>query len=277
VVENHDPRIVKRLSVKELQRELSTRQLTPLKSDRNLTSQTQNHVQIKEVVSREESLRNISTGNVRQDEYDRLKALYDDVKSENDKKKEYIQELAKKYQNIIEDLKNQIATSNSSDTSAKENLKLRTVIKKMDEEITILKQNQNNDSELKNQALELESDSLRSQIEILTNKNRKLEDQLRNARNARPEIEENLRLDLEFSIKESLSRDFKTKEEILKKQLESVGIQKNSLEGENARLKTEFERLLCELKKNRDADRGWDLERDGFESEIEQLKIKIKT
>jgi len=77
--------------------------------------------------------------------------LYDDIKKDNDKKKDYIQELAKKYQAIIEDLKLQISTQPSGDSSSSENLKLRQVIKKMDEEITLLKSNQGGD--IKNQAL----------------------------------------------------------------------------------------------------------------------------
>lgn len=88
---------------------------------------------------RQESSRQISSGGVSREEYDRLKALYDDVKSDNDRKKDYIQELAKKYQAIIDDLKSQISASGSTDQHFQENLKFRQVIKKMDEEITLLK------------------------------------------------------------------------------------------------------------------------------------------
>jgi hypothetical protein len=45
---------------------------------------------------------------VTKEEYARLKELYNDVKGDNDKKKSYIQELAGKYQSIIEDLKSQL-------------------------------------------------------------------------------------------------------------------------------------------------------------------------
>lgn len=145
----------------------------------------------------------------------------------------------------------------------------------MDEEITLLKSNQGGDN--KNQALQLETESLRQQLEILGNKNKQLQDQLKSARANRPEQEENLRVELEVLIKEQLTRDFRTKEEILKKQMESVQIQKASLEGENSRLKQEFERLLTELKSKRDSDRSWIEDREQFEKEIEQLKLKIRT
>lgn len=59
--------------------------------------------------------------------------------------------------------------------------------------------------------------------------------------------------------------------------MESVQIQKASLEGENSRLKQEFERLLTELKSKRDSDRSWIEDREQFEKEIEQLKLKIRT
>lgn len=86
-----------------------------------------------------------------------------------------------------------------------------------------------------------------------------------------------MRVELEVLIKEQLTRDFRTKEEILKKQMESVQIQNASLEGENSRLKQEFERLLTELKGKRDSDRSWNEDREQFEKEIEQLKLKIRT
>lgn len=56
----------------------------------------------------------------------------------------------------------------------------------------------------------------------MTNKHKGAQDQLKNLLSNRPAHEENLRMELEVSIKEQLTRDFRTKEEILKKQVESV-------------------------------------------------------
>lgn len=150
------------MSVKELQKELGTRHLEPLKTSETLLSaqKTYSVEQIPVVKVQDTDLSKYVT----HEEYERLKLLYDDIKEDNDKKKTYIQELASKYQNIIEDLKAQL-TQNSSNQHYQENLKLRKVIKKMDEEITILSSKKSE---------EPNTDELNLKIDELTRKNMQL-------------------------------------------------------------------------------------------------------
>jgi hypothetical protein len=152
------------MSVKELQKELGTRHLDPIKTSETLLSpQRAKEDIVIHQIERPVQIQAPKPDTVSKEEYDRLKILYDDVKVDNDKKKNYIQELAGKYQGIIEDLKSQLSKSTTDDKSYQENLKLRKVIKKMDEEINSLK-TRNSDYQ----------DDLQQRINDLQSKNNQL-------------------------------------------------------------------------------------------------------
>ena len=139
------------------------------------------------------------------------------MKEENDKKKEYIQQLAQKYQSIIEDLKSQLQkTSNSQNTQIQqENLKLRKVIKKMDEEITLLqsKQFENSETDMQGRidALERENERLKREIENLEPlaQNSKILDRER-------QMWAQEKLIIEKTLKERLTMEYETRERNLK-------------------------------------------------------------
>jgi predicted RNase H-like nuclease (RuvC/YqgF family) len=119
--------------------------------------------------------------------------LYDDIKEDNDKKKTYIQELAGKYQSIIEDLKSQLASTSNNDQHYQENLKLNT-----------------DELNSKIDQLTRENAQLQTEIEILKLQPSSDLERERELWNTEKTI-------IETRIREKLLLDFRTKEGILKK------------------------------------------------------------